>query len=169
MTSFSRFLLLSLGLSYGATQAHAAGFTDLAAIDREVASFTGKSIGQSGGAQAPVDRRLRLAACQSPLMYSWHNARHDTVAVACPDPGSWHLYVPVRSIDPGVVAVARGESVSIAVVGEDFSIEQPGEAMDSGAIGDWIRVRGVKSGSPQGEPIRARIARPGQVEVPIRD
>jgi len=168
-----RFLLLALGLSYvwPGVSAWAATnpFADLAAIDRDVAAFTGRDIGQTGGAILPVDRRLRLNGCRSPLALSWRTNRHDAVTVECPDAGSWHLFVPVRQAETGAVAVARGETVSVAVVGDGFAVSQPGEAMEPGAVGDWIRVRGVRNGQAQGEAIRARILRPGEVEVPLRD
>ena len=145
------------------------GFADLVAIDGEVASFTGHAIGQQGGAALPVDRRLRLTACRSPLALSWRLPRRETVVVECPDPGSWHLYVPVRagSNAPMAVAVARGEGVTIAVTGDGFSVSQPGEAMEAGAVGEWIRVRSVRDGSAKSEPMRAKIVRPGQVEVEL--
>ena len=62
---YSRVLLASVGLSYAATgpAMAQAGYIDLAAIDNEIAAFTGKSIGQTGGAMMPVDRRLRLNGC----------------------------------------------------------------------------------------------------------
>ncbi|NBC37489.1 hypothetical protein GTZ99_13115 [Novosphingobium sp. FSY-8] len=161
-------MLLPLALIAPIAHAQAA-FTDLTTIDREVATFTGKSIGQAGGATLPVDRRLRLAACLAPLSVNWRSASRDTVVVSCPDPGSWRLFVPVRAVEGAAVSVARGEVVSIAVVGEGFTVSQSGEAMDSGAIGDWIRVRGLRDGTPKGEPIRARITRPGEVEVPLRE
>jgi flagella basal body P-ring formation protein FlgA len=171
-----RFLVLAAGLTYlWPHDAHAANmspFADLAAIDAQVASFTGHATGQSGGASMPVDRRLRINACRSPVAVSWRAGRRDSVLVECPDPGSWRLFVPVRQAEAGAagaVAIARGESVNIAVVGEGFSVSQAGEAMDSGSIGDWIRVRGLKNGTAQGEPMRAQITRPGTVEVQMRD
>jgi len=176
----TRFLLLALGLSYVLPEPARANyapapnpFADLSTIDANVAAFTGRGIGQTGGANTPVDRRLRLNACRSPLALSWRGGRRDTVLVECPDLGSWRLFVPVRAAETSgsvaQVAVARGEQVSIAVVGEGFSISQPGEAMDSGTVGEWIRVRGVKNGTPQGDAMRAIITRPGVVEVQLRD
>ncbi len=146
------------------------GYADLPDVDAQVAGFTGMTIGQTGGAAMPVDRRLRLAACASPLSLSWRTPRHDTVLVECPDPGSWHLFVPVKAAGGavgGMQAIARGESVTIAVAGDGFTVSQPGEAMDSGAVGEWIRVRSVGDGSPKGQPIRAEIVRPGEVAVPL--
>lgn len=161
-------LLTALGLCAPAIHAQAP-FADLAAIDHQVAMFTGRDIGQAGGAILPVDRRLRLNVCRSALGLSWRGNRHDAVVVECPDPGGWHLFVPVRPAEAGAVAVARGEAVSIAVVGNGFAVSQPGEAMEGGAVGDWIRVRGVRNGQAQGEAMRARIIAPGEVEVPLRD
>jgi flagella basal body P-ring formation protein FlgA len=146
--------------------AQPAGFFDLASIDTAVAAFTGAGIGQPGGATLPVDRRLRLAPCRSPLATSWYGNRQDTVLVQCPDAGGWRLFVATGGNarqDAAAPAVARGEAVTIAVEGEGFSVSQAGEAMEAGPIGGWIRVRT----SAKAVPIRARIDRPGLVVVPI--
>jgi flagella basal body P-ring formation protein FlgA len=140
---------------------------DLAAIDSAVAGFAGAGIGLPGGALLPVDRRLRLVACDQALDLSWRDARRDTVLVQCPAPGGWHIFVPVRAAGGGPVAVARGEAVTISVTGDGFSVSQSGEAVDGGALGDWIRVRAVKDGSLRSDSMRARIVRPGEVEVPL--
>ena len=58
-----------------------AAMADLAQIDRQVALFTGVPQGAVGGAVLPVDRRLRLAACNSPLTLGWHTARKESVVV----------------------------------------------------------------------------------------
>lgn len=148
-----------------------APIADLAAIDREVERFTGVPAGAEGGASLPVDRRLRLAPCRSPLALSWRTPRQETVLVECPDAGSWRIFVPVRrSLGPagGAVAVApavsRGDAVTIAVAGEGFAVSQPGEALDGGPVGAWIRVRTL---SAKAQPMRARIVRPGLVEMPL--
>jgi flagella basal body P-ring formation protein FlgA len=144
-------------------------FTDPAAIDAAVAGFTGHAIGSSGGASLAVDRRLRLTPCRSPLAVSWRGVRRDSVLVECPDPGSWHLFVPLHADPQAATAIQRGEAVSIVVSGEGFAVSQPGEAMDTGGVGDWIRVRSVRDGTPKGEPIRAKISRPGEVTVPLTE
>lgn len=146
-----------------------AGFADLDAIDREVAGFTGAPIGQSGGAVNPVDRRLRLRPCGSPLALSWRTQTRDSVVVQCGDPGSWRLFVPVQRAEQGLGAspvISRGDAISIAVTGEGFSVAQPGEAMESGPVGAWIRVRPInaKTGA---EPMRAQVVRPGLVSLPL--
>lgn len=161
---------MSLTLAFLAAAA-AGGYADLNAIDREVAGFTGAEIGQNGGAATPVDRRLRLRPCGSSLTLSWRTGTHDSVVVQCQDPGSWRLFVPVRkpvqaagaSAEP---VITRGDAVSIAVTGEGFTVAQPGEAMEGGAIGAWIRVRAVNA-KPGVEPMRAQVVRPGLVSLPL--
>lgn len=149
------------------------GYADLETIDREVAGFTGAEIGQSGGAMNPVDRRLRLAPCGSPLALTWRTQNHESVVVQCGDPGSWRLFVPVKR-DPlaqgqasgGMPVINRGDGISIAVNGDGFSVAQPGEAMEAGAVGSWIRVRPINA--KQGaEPMRAQVVRPGLVSLPL--
>jgi flagellar basal body P-ring formation protein FlgA len=162
---------MSLSLALLAYAAAASGYADLNAIDREVAGFTGAEIGQSGGASTPVDRRLRLRPCGSPLALSWRTGTHDSVVVQCQDPGSWRLFVPVRKATPaaGVSAepvIGRGDAVSIAVTGDGFTVAQPGEAMEAGAVGAWIRVRPVTA-KPGAEPMRAQVVRPGLVSLPL--
>lgn len=155
--------------------------TDLAEIDTAVAQFTGRSIGLPGGAAQPVDRRLRLARCVAPLAIGWRTGtageRHDTVLVRCPDAGGWRLYVSLASAPPAANApdatpvVQRGEAVTIAMIGDGFSVEQGGEALDPGPVGGWIRVRSAAAPgtgpAARTEARRARIVRPGLVEVPV--
>lgn len=147
----------------------AAPLTDLAAIDNAVAAFTGQQIGVPGGAAQPVDRRLRLAACSAPLALSWYGNAQTSVLVRCPDAVGWRVFVPVSAarvapaVAPAAIAVARGEGVTVTVAGVGFSVSQPGEALDAGAVGAWIRVRtAAKAG-----PLRARVVRPGLVELPV--
>ncbi len=143
------------------------GYHDLTTVDAAVAAFTGAGAGQPGGAVMPVDRRLRLAPCYSPLVASWYGNGQDNVMVRCPDPGGWRLFVATsgntRQDSAALPAVARGEAVTIAVAGDGFAVSQPGEAMEAGPVGGWIRVRT----SAKAVPIRARIERPGLVIVPV--
>ena len=166
LSRISRNLLPALALAIPVA-AHAQTITDPDMIDAEVVRFTGAPQGSPGGAALPVDRRLKLAACRQPLALGWNGQRRDTVVVQCPDPGSWRLFVAVLSgpaAAPQQAAVTRGEAVSITVAGPGFSVSQPGEAMEAGPVGAWIRVRPVG----RNEPLRARIVRPGLVEVPVQ-
>lgn len=150
-------------------RAHAAPFAEPAAIDAAVAQFTGAPQGATGGAGQPVDRRLRLAVCINPLSLSWYAGRRDTVLVQCPDAGGWRLFVPLLQGGQGPVAapaVLRGEAVTIAVSGDGFTVSQPGEALDPGAVGQWIRVKSAAAGA---QPLRARIVRPGLVALAAGD
>jgi flagella basal body P-ring formation protein FlgA len=59
--------------------------------------------------------------------------------------------------------IERGQGVTEAVTGDGFSVSQPAEALESGAIGAWIRVRT----QAKSDPIQAQVMRPGLVEVRI--
>ncbi|WP_245647779.1 flagella basal body P-ring formation protein FlgA [Novosphingobium lentum] len=150
------------------SRAAAPGFADLAAVDSAVSAFTGTPIGQSGGAMLPVDRRLKLSPCDDELTLSWRTAGHQTVVVNCPDPGGWHLFVPVKAAasetgPAAAPAVVRGDALTIAASGDGFSVSQPGEALEGGPVGSWIRVRAGE----KGEVLRAQIVRPGLVLLPV--
>jgi flagella basal body P-ring formation protein FlgA len=161
-----------MSFALGLVLAGAAGFADLDAIDRQVATFTGAPIGTPGGALMPVDRRLRLQACRAPLAISWNGLRRDSLQVQCPEVGGWRIFVQVASVAGAVAvpAVNRGDAVTIAVSGDGFSVSQPGEALEGGPVGAWIRVRPVSSAATpaaRGEALRAQIVRPGMVSIPV--
>lgn len=150
-----------------AVPALAADFADPAAIDSEVARFTGAAIGAQGGARLPVDRRLKLARCNAPLALEWYGRRHETVLVRCPVGEGWRLFVPVNGAsadNAGAIAVARGEAVNIVVQGRGFTLSRQGEALEGGAVGEWIRVRPA---SAKTEPIRMRVIEPGKVGMDL--
>lgn len=151
-----------------------------AAIDRAVRAFTGAEIGEVGGARAPADPRLRLAACARPLTTSWHGITRAAVAVSCTEArgssGPWRILVATRpspqafqSASPLVraaratPAIKRGDPVTVVVRGRGFTVQQAGEAMESGHLGDWIGVRTAR----QADPVRARIERPGLAVIPM--
>lgn len=159
--------LMPFAALLAAAPAQAQYTPDLAALDRAVSAFTGTAIGEPGGAAHPVDRRLHLAACAAPPVISWYGSARDTVSLRCPDPGSWRIFVPLVQGNQAAnsqPAVLRGESVTIAIEGEGFSVAQSGEALDPGAVGAWIRVRPANVTAP---PFRARIVRPGLVAVDL--
>jgi len=151
----------------------ASPFADLDALDRQVASFTGAAIGQPGGAQTPLDRRLRLNPCRTSIAMSWRTTAQDSVVLQCGDVGGWRLFVPVVRPQPVAQAAAaapvinRGDAVSIAISGDGFTVSQPGEAMEAGAPGEWIRVRPVTGSVRGGDPMRAQVVRPGLVKLPL--
>jgi flagellar basal body P-ring formation protein FlgA len=159
---------LALTLLFAAPAFAQSSYGDLAAIDRAVARFTGAAQGQPGGAALPLDRRLRLAPCSAPLALGWYGARQDTVEVACPVAGGWKLYVPLAgkagSSEASAPAITRGDAVTITVRGAGFAVSQPGQALESGALGAWIKVRGVAQNA---QVLRARVLRTGLVGMEL--
>jgi flagella basal body P-ring formation protein FlgA len=157
-----------------ATGAAAASPMDLSMIDRAVADFTGADIGQPGGAKLPVDRRLRLSACQSPLDLQWFGRDQRSVQVACPAAG-WRIYVAVhRALGAASggqplaqysgAIIKRGENVSILVRGKGFTLTRQGAAAEDGTQGEWIKVR---ADGQRTETLRAVVLRPGQVGIDL--
>ncbi|WBH15656.1 flagella basal body P-ring formation protein FlgA [Sphingomonas radiodurans] len=153
----------------------AAGHQDTAALDRAVAAFTGRAIGDEGGARAVVDPRLRLATCPMVAM-SWRTEAHDAVVVACSGP-DWRLFVPVRmpaqatvfartpAAAPAVGAekiIKRGDPLLIEAGSDGFSITREGIAMADAAQGQrlMVRVEGAKM------PVQAVAMAPGRATLP---
>lgn len=133
--------------------AAAGAFQDTAAIDRAVAAFTARPLGAEGGARAPVDPRLRLAACGTVAM-SWRSDAHDAVVVTCADP-QWRLFVPViataRSAapvaapavaaKPAAPVIRRGDPVTIEAGSNGFAITRDGIAMADAAPGARLLIK----------------------------
>ncbi|WP_082553555.1 flagella basal body P-ring formation protein FlgA [Altererythrobacter sp. Root672] len=150
----------------------AAGLTDLSTIDRAVAEFTGAAIGSPGGARLPVDRRLRLADCAPGMALEWYGRTRNTVIVQCPEAGGWRIYVPLVdgggassvAASQGPDVVSRGSRVTISVKGSGFTLSRQGEALEAGAIGEWIRVQPLDR---KGDPLRAQVLRPGVVGMEL--
>ncbi|MDQ2878416.1 MAG: flagella basal body P-ring formation protein FlgA [Pseudomonadota bacterium] len=136
------------------------GFQDTNAIDRAVASFTGHTIGEDGGARTPVDTRLRLATCAM-VSLAWHGTAHDAVVVTCTGP-EWRLFVPVRitasaPVPEGAAPAAavnaapvikRGDPVMISAGSPGFSISREGIAMGDAAPGGRFLVKCDGSRTP---------------------
>lgn len=149
--------------------AEASGPTDPAMIDRAVAAFTGAAPGAPGGARAPSDPRLQLAPCGGSLAVSWHSPARTAVQVECPGPTSWRIFVAIApaqstgtATQRALPAVKRGDALTVVVRGRGFSVQQQGEAMENGAVGDWIFVRTNR----KAEGLRAQIERLGLAVVP---
>jgi len=163
-------ILISLLAACAAPALAADGIIDHASIDQAIQSFTGSAIGMVGGARAPIDRRLRLAACGD-VVINWRTARQDTLVLTCREGPSWKLFVPVvvdgsavaRPADSGGQGIARGDIVSVQVKGEGYSVSQSGEAAEDGAIGSWIKIKLPG----KGDMLSAQVVRPGLVLLPI--
>ncbi|MBI1402530.1 MAG: hypothetical protein GC147_04895 [Porphyrobacter sp.] len=149
------------------SRAQSQGVTEPAAIDRAVEAFTGAAPGTPGGARSPADPRLRLAACAGPLAVAWHGTTRRSVSVECPGPQAWRIFVAVDGAAgaaeaPAAPAIKRGDALTVMVRGRGFSVQQAAEAMENGAVGEWIFVRTAR----KAEPLRARIERPGLAVIP---
>ncbi|MFM5886025.1 MAG: flagella basal body P-ring formation protein FlgA [Novosphingobium sp.] len=152
--------LLALPLLLCAIPAQAEPYADLAAIDRAVAGFVGTPA-------PPIDRRLRLNPCASPLALAWYGARADRVQVTCPGAAGWTLYVALPAQAQAAAQpplVQRGDAVTISAGGEGFAVSQPGEALEGGAAGAWIKVRPLGAAAAAA-PLRAQVLRPGVVGI----
>lgn len=146
-----------------ASPAAAQSPVDLAGIEREVSAFAGVAADEV----VPLDRRLRLAACSQDHTLGWYGNRRDMVEVRCPQPGGWRLFVSLSGRSSGAAAaplVAKGDAVTISIRDAGFVLSQPGEAMEGGGEGAWIRVRPLRSGAAV---LRARVLRPGQVGIDL--
>lgn len=156
----------------------AAGFQDIATLDRAVAAFVGAPLGATGGPRAPVDPRLRLASCPT-LALSWRTEGKDAVVVSCPGP-SWRIFVPVNAAPrtPGAPTTAsaapvraeavirRGDPVTIEAGSDGFSITREGVAMADAAAGARLLVKVEDARQPvQAVAVDAgRVTLPGWVE-----
>ena len=162
----TRFSHAALALATIAAPAFAQGFANPVAIDQEVAAFLGVSPADAGKAFIPVDRRLKLADCAAPLAIDWPGTRRDSVLVQCPLAGGWKLYVRTMgqaaaggSVATGPV-IKRGDVVTVTVKAHGFSVSQEGQALEGGAVGDWIRIRVGKD-----REMQAQVLRPGAALV----
>lgn len=164
--------MILAGLS---TRASAQPFENLDGLDSLVAMRLGAGRGQPGGQIAPIDRRLRLAACpqtpqvDAPVM--------NAAIVSCPAIG-WRIRVPVAAVQAtpksapaayaaapaasNAVVVKKGDPVQLVAGNEEFSVSKLMFAEEDGAIGALIRVREDQKGAP----VMARVEALGVVRIP---
>ncbi|WNO53681.1 flagella basal body P-ring formation protein FlgA [Stakelama saccharophila] len=166
--------LLPVLLHAAPAAAQTAKFQDTEMLDSAVAQFTGKPIGEEGGARAAIDERLKLAPCPMP-QFDWRGSFHDAVVVRCMAP-AWRIYVPLNVTAPpdrsaagpdakapeAVDVVKRNDPVTVQAGGAGFSITRNGIAMDDAPAGGRLRVR-VERTEP---PIQAVAVEPGLVRLP---
>jgi len=154
-----------------------AAFQSTETLDRLVEQFAGAPIGMEGGARAPVDKRLKLAACDAPQL-SWRSVAEDAVVIRCQGPQQWRLFVPVnalpRPVAPAVTAmpvpavvkpatvIKRGDPVLIEAGSAGFSITREGLAVADAAAGARVLVK-VDDKRP---PVAAIALEPGRARLP---
>lgn len=152
-------------------------FENLDRIDGLVAMTVGANIGEPGGPLAPVDRRLRLAAC--PGTPSVEGPVFGAAMVKC-DALGWRIRVPLAGGSAAVAAapaarygmaarpaqremvVKRGDPVQLVAGNSEFSVSRMMVADEDGALGDTIRVREDKRAAP----VLAQVVAMGTVRIP---
>jgi flagella basal body P-ring formation protein FlgA len=140
--------LLLLALT--ATPALAEPFQNIPALEARVIGALGANIGEPGGPAAPIDRRLKLAAC--PANVAIDPPQMGAIALRCPAAG-WRIRVPLARLggmvqQAGYTApvkadpvVRRGDSVDLVAESVGFSVSVSGVAQEDGAPGTRIRVK----------------------------
>lgn len=153
--------------------AQAQKFENLDRLDSIVAMTVGANIGEPGGPVAPVDRRLKLAAC--PEVPQVSGPVFSAAMVECKSIG-WRIRVPLRAgganhYNRSAQAVAkakatplikRGDPVQLVAGGTSFTVSRIMIADEDGVVGDMIRVREDR----RSDPVLAQIVEDGMVRIP---
>lgn len=133
---------------------------DLGQLERMVVATVGADIGQPGGPMAPIDRRMRLAACPGGIQIDPPSL--SSVTVRCTTSG-WRLRVPLLRENMAMAsgsammggaqtasanaAVRKGDPVQLVAQGSSFSISIDATAMEDADIGRRVRVATASKGS----------------------
>lgn len=160
MTKFRRLALVAACLP---APALAQPVQDIAALENRLLIALDAGIGQPGGPMAPIDRRLKLASCPSPVEID--PPALGAVALRCPAAG-WRIRVPLMRATTNVAVkapplVRRGDPVEIIAQSESFSVSAQAIAQEDGAAGQRIRVRT----DPKAPTIFAEVVDMGVVRV----
>ncbi len=163
-----------------AQPAYAEQFENLDRLDGIVAMTVGANIGEPGGPVAPLDRRLKLAAC--PAVPEVSGPVFGAAMIECKAQG-WRIRVPLAPGGQGAtplasvrnasfsrpaapvarqIAVKRGDPVQLVAGGPSFTVSKMMIADEDGAVGDMISVRE----SRKSDPVVARIEENGIVRIP---
>lgn len=125
---------------------------DLNQLEQIVVTTLGADVGQPGGPLAPIDRRMRLAAC--PIGIQVDPPTAGAVTVRCTTAG-WRLRVPLMRAnmvsaggaqqygDRPMTAradIRKGDPVQLIAQGQSYSISVDAMAMEDANIGGRIRV-----------------------------
>lgn len=167
MTIFRRLPLWALAAV--AAPVAAQSFENLEMLDSRIAAALGANVGEPGGPMAPLDRRLRLAACPQPATIE--EPAMGAVTVRCVAHG-WRIRVPLTAGGGAAVRTAqvraepvirRGDQVEVVAMASSFTVSTIGTAEQDGAPGDRIRVRTDRRSAPFTGQVTAdgRVALPG--------
>jgi flagella basal body P-ring formation protein FlgA len=162
-------------------------FENLDRIDSLVAMTVGANLGEPGGPAAPVDRRLRLAACPTtpsvegpifgaamvkcdalnwrirvPLVAGASAAASGPVPRAAPAYGAANRFARPVQAEAKAAVVRKGDPVQLMAGNSVFSVSRMMVADEDGAMGETIRVREDK----KSQPIFAQVVEMGVVRIP---
>ncbi len=159
---------LPLALAAFSVPAFAQGFENLEMLDSRIAAALGANVGEPGGPQAPLDRRLRLAACPQPAAIE--EPALGALTVRCAAHG-WRIRVPLVGGGASVrtaqarpePVIRRGDQIEVVAMASSFTVSTLGTAEQDGAPGDRIRVRTDRRSAPFIGQVTAdgRVALPG--------
>jgi flagella basal body P-ring formation protein FlgA len=126
-------------------------------LEKIVISTLGADIGQPGGPLAPIDRRMRLAACPAGVQID--PPAMNAITVRCNAAG-WRIRVPLTreglpvtgsgnrvAAQNGNADVRRGDPVQLIAQGPSFQISIDATAMEDANIGSRVRVSTGSKGS----------------------
>jgi flagella basal body P-ring formation protein FlgA len=148
--NFRRPAVLAAWLSvFAAAPLSAQGFENLDRLDIRVAAALGANVGEPGGAAAPLDRRLRLAACPQPAEIG--EPALGAVTIRCQGL-AWRIRVPLVAAPqtraparvaaaPAAPVIRRGDQIELVAISAAFTVSTLAVAEQDGAPGDRIRVR----------------------------
>ncbi len=165
VTIFRRTLPLTLAAL--AAPAAAQSFENLDMLDSRIAAALGANVGEPGGPMAPLDRRLRLAACPQPATIE--EPAMGALTVRCVAHG-WRIRVPLTNGDAAVrtaqvraePVIRRGDQVEVVAMASSFTVSTIGTAEQDGAPGDRIRVRTDRRSAP----FTGQVTPDGRVALP---
>ncbi|MBW8743994.1 MAG: flagella basal body P-ring formation protein FlgA [Sphingomonas sp.] len=147
-------------------------FQNIDALEARLINALGAGIGEPGGPAAPIDRRLKLAAC--PATVQIEPPAMGAIALRCAAL-NWRIRVPIARLagtqnvamggmmgakaDP---VVRRGDPVDLVAETDGFSVSVSAVAQEDGAPGSRIRVKADR----QNSPIFAEVIESGRVRLP---
>ena len=147
-------------------------FQNIDALEARLVNALGAGIGEPGGPAAPIDRRLKLAAC--PATVQIDPPVMGAIALRCA-PLNWRIRVPIQrlgnaqNVAMGSVmgakaepVVRRGDPVDLIAETNGFSVSVSAIAQEDGAPGARIRVKA----DDQKSPIFAEVIEAGRVRLP---
>lgn len=154
-----------------AAPAAAAPFQNIDALEARLVNALGAGIGEPGGPAAPIDRRLKLAACPGSVQID--PPVMGAVALRC-TAANWRIRVAIarlggtQTAPTGAMAlkaepvVRRGDPVDLIAENAGFSVSVSGTAQEDGAPGSRIRIKA----DGQKTPIFAEVIDAGRVRLP---